>query len=465
MKVLIMHPGDKRFVGIPLSLGYIIGYLKKNNIETYFLDSNFCNSIKKEIKRINPDIVGIGCATASFNLAIEIAKACKEINKNIITVLGGYHPSTLPRETLQNPFVDFIVQGEGEETMLELVKAIKNNGNFKNVKGIGFKKNNSIIINRTRSPIQNIDKLPMPHPFLPLENYYETPPSQCWDTKKGYFSIMYTSRSCPFSCKFCAIHTTVGRKYRAHSPERVIDEIKYLTGKRVYNIRFVDALFTLNKNRVINICKNIIDEGLDIGWTCNAHAKFIDNETLYWMKKAGCHQIGLGIESGSQKLLDNINKGIKLSEVKRAVELSKKNEIEVLGYFLFGLPGETYKTALKTIEWAKTLDCDYTGFNVLVPYPGTEVYNWYKEHDFILSNDWNDYYMIRNVIIKTEELSNEELSQILRYAHISFYLRPSKLIKIFKNISSKGRFRVFLNENLKRLSWMLFDIKIGERRA
>ena len=440
--MLLVDP-EKRRPSINLSLGYIGEFLKYNGIDANFLNRFSLKrdeKLRKMIKRISPDIVGISSVTANFNSAIEVADICKDVNDDIKVVFGGYHPTALPVETLKNKSVDFVVIGEGEHTMLELVREIEKDGkNFEKICGISFKKGKNIKITKNRSLIQNIDSIPMPHPFLPIGRYSNMSFYPLIKLKHG--TIM-TSRGCPMSCKFCSIKLIFKNQYRTHSIDRVMEEIKYLNDKGINIISFSDSIFTCNKKRVKDICKNIIKEKFDIKWSCFGHINFVDKEVLYWMKKAGCIFIKYGIESGNQSILNSMNKNININKIKEAISLTKKIDITTSLNFIIGFPSETLETAMQTINLAKDLNC-ISFFRSLTPYPGTEIYDWAKKNNLLLENNFEKF-TPENVVMTNGKLNESEIKSLIRVGYKKIFLTPKALVML-RNVKNPYRFFYYMS--------------------
>jgi len=328
--------------------------------------------------------------------------------------------------------------------MRELVNSLESESKLSHVKGITYRSGGKIVSNPGRPLIENIDDIPFPawH-LLKMDSYFRLT-ARILTGKNGF--SMITSRGCPGRCKFCDTHIVWTRKYRARSPTNVVDEIEQLHDR--YNIGFmvfVDDTFIVNKKRAIEICNQIIERGIDIKWECAGRVNLVNKEILAKMKEAGCNTIYYGIESGSQEVLDYINKGITLEQAKNAIKITKKAGIGTSAFFMIGFPSETEEDVKKTIEFNKRLPLDeHDTFSILTPFPGTELYKIMKDEGLLLNEEWDMYYNRRadEVLppIRTRHLSSEELLRLkkegdqevielnrtnrLRY----FLLRPHKLI-------------------------------------
>jgi magnesium-protoporphyrin IX monomethyl ester (oxidative) cyclase len=306
--------------------------------------------IADRIRQWSPDIVIITVRFSGWSkTAYEIASIVKNIDKNINTVLAGQHPSTRPEDCLAHPNIDFVVIGEPEHTIFELVGALEQGTiqSLKKIRGIAFNENGEKVVTPPRPAIQDLDSLPFPaRHLLPMDAYFaaakENPLrgeiSKPWAT-------MITSRGCPYNCVFCANHNVMGRQWRGRSPENVVDEIEQLV--RTYHIKqidFYDDNMTLNKKRMETICDLIVKRGLDIEWyTPNGvRADTLDENLLTKMRKSGCKKIRIAPESGVQRVVNQIiKKDLNLKDVEKAVVLCKKVGIKVGCFFVIGLIGET----------------------------------------------------------------------------------------------------------------------------
>jgi len=442
MKILLVHPSNATvYNGIkktvtklskkdaktpPIGIMYVAAVLEKEGYEVQLLDAeaenlDFDTTVNK-IKDYGPDVVGFTATTPLFPLGIKIAETLKKNNLNIKTVFGGPHISALPQESLAPKAVDFVVIGEGEYSMLELIKEIEGEKNFAKVKGIGYKEAGLAIINPKRELIQNLDELPFPTKHLTNQEKYLN-----LYTGKPY-ALVVTSRGCPFNCIFCDSKITFGRRTRYRSPENVIKELKQIVDIwEIKDITFTDDTFTLNRERTIELCKRIIEENLNISFICSSRADTIDEERLKWLKKAGCRQITFGLESGDDKILQIIKKGITTEDAKRAIALTKSFGIETHASYMLGNPGETLKTMNKTIEFAQELNTDFAQFSIATPFPGTEMWDMAVRDGLIDSNtDFSRFTWYYSPVFKSKEFDREKLIGIQREAYAEYAKKIKK---------------------------------------
>lgn len=441
----------------PMGLLYIAAVLKKDGYEVKVLDAFIENYGLREIegciKDFNPEIVGITCLTSTGFLTYQIGKMIKSKYPNVKVVLGNIHASIFSTAFLENRIADIIVHGEGEQTMLELVKTIEQKKSLQDVLGISWWDGKKVVDNSRRDLIKDLDSIPMPARDIVDSSRYSVENLSNFiyvNNSNKLMKQMFTSRGCVFQCKFCVVHQQ--HCYRCHSPERVLEEMELLVNK--YNAGYIfimDSLFIANKRRVIEICKGIRKKKMKFKWGCEGHVKLVDKELLDYMEKAGCYEIHFGIESGVQRLLDNVNKGTTLEQIIRAVKLVKETKIKVSGLFMLGLPGETYQDSLKTIKFACSLPLDFAQFSITVPYPGSQLFNELSRLGKIktgLLKDgtidpsvWERFsayssFTKRKPIYFPEQMSVAELKRVQKMALRRFYLRPRQIVKQIK------RFRI-----------------------
>jgi radical SAM superfamily enzyme YgiQ (UPF0313 family) len=429
----------------PLFLAYAAAVLEKNNLEVELID---CRpdyiSLKELEKKITKEVglIVVQTSTPSINLDLNTSQILKEKNRNLKIALVGAHSTALDIKILkENAFVDLILRGEYDYTVRDVALAVENKDDFKKIKGITYRdENNNIIRNDDRELIKNLDELPWPaRHFLPVDRYFE-PLFIGRPTLR-----LITSRGCPFRCTFCAWPQLMyGRFFRARDPIKVVDEIEHL--KNEYHIKeyyFDDDTFTINPERVIKICDEIIRRKINLPFDCLGRVDTISKEMLKKMKKAGCKTIRYGIESANPKILKNIKKQITPEQIKSALEMTKKAGIETHATIMFGLPGENKKTIKETIDFVLKLNPDYAQFPVAIPYPGTEFYNLAREKGWLKSDNWEDYSGEKAVIEYPQVLSQKEIEKASRDAYKKFYLRPKYVIKKIKKAKSvKEYFRL-----------------------
>ncbi|MBZ9572761.1 cobalamin-dependent protein [Patescibacteria group bacterium] len=377
---------------VPLGLAYIAGVLKEKGFQVKILDMTVEPLTEEDfqefLKKFKPDIVGFTAMTPFYPGVKRWIALVKKVLPSTLTILGGAHTTLMKEKVLkENPALDMVVCGEGEETMLEIARG----KDFDSILGIVFRIHKKIQTNPPRPFIKNLDSFPYPaRDLLKLERY-DLP-----------LSIL-TSRGCPYRCIFCASSKIWGGFWRARSPENVVDEIDYLY-KRFFNLRkksvhgaeiaILDDVFNLNLNRAKKICDEIIKRKLNKKFVFGfwgMRADLIDKELVTKLREANCQQIWLGIESGEQQILDNLNKNLTLNQIRRGVRLIKEAGIKVGGNFMIGNPGENLSMARKSIKFAKELNLDWIGYNLITPFPTTKLDKWAKSHGRFLTKNWEDY--------------------------------------------------------------------------
>lgn len=385
MKILLCYPslfpGQKPKYGLqPLGIFYIGSVLKAHGKDVKIIDADIdgltVNEMVTGILRTNPDLVGFSIMTPQLNSVLSVLELLKKARPSLPIMLGGAHISSTFEDTfsLSDKF-DFAVFGEGEETILDVIKKMEM-GNFpeclEGVHGVIYRNNEGkIITNPPRSFIMDLDSLPhIDYDMLDITKY-KIP------TMVGRYVIsMVITRGCPFKCIFCDAPITMGRKLRLRSTEQTIDEINFNRKKYgVKNFVFKDSTFTANKKWVIEFCESINKSGIKINWRCNARVDTVNDELLKIMKRAGCFIINFGVESGDPQILKNIKKEFNIDQVYKAHELTRKYGIRTYSTFMIGNPGETEESVRATIKLAKKIRPSLAMFFVSVAYPGTDMYN------------------------------------------------------------------------------------------
>ena len=376
MKVLLMQTHYTHSRCVPLSIAYIAAVLEKNKHTVNIYDpppyEKF--NIKDELRRFNPDMVGISCMSATFNRALSIAREIKNFNQDTLVVFGGIHATALPKETISNKEVDYVVIGEGEYTFLELLEALDNKKTINEVNGLCHKKDGCITVNAPRPLMQNLDELPFPARHLFPKWYFMR-----WMCMRGRYikgTNMMSARGCPYDCSYCASKVMFGRNARFISPKKVVDEIEHLVKEHgMKAITFSDDTFSVNEKRAIEMCNEIKKRGLDkIKFRVQLRANTVSENLLKNLKEAGCIQVDVGVESGSQRILNILNKNITTEQARNAFKLFKKYKLNTCATFMIGNPTETLDDIEMTRALAKEINADYTQFFITTPYPGTKLY-------------------------------------------------------------------------------------------
>jgi anaerobic magnesium-protoporphyrin IX monomethyl ester cyclase len=425
-KILLANPatiGAFRAIGLhfpPMGLLYLGAYLEREGYQVEIRD--FCNP--EEIPDYSRyDLMGISTDTTRHLKAMRIARQAKEAGCTV--VMGGPHPCYIDDEILAGRWVDFIVHGEGEVTLLELVRALEGGGkDWEGVEGISFRKDGEVVRTTPRPFIRDLDSLPMPARHLIDMDLYRR-------TKFGERAItpVVTSRGCPANCNFCSSSSFFGRRWRARSADSVVEELEELHNKYGFGaVAFVDDNFTLCPERVVAISEGIISKGLDIWWWNFSRAENIvkNEEMLKVMKKAGSKTIYIGVESASPQTLAELGKRMDLNTVIKAVEVLKRHGFEICASYILGSPRDKAKDIHETIRFAKRLDTNVAQFSILTPYPGTALYEELKER--IWTRHWS-FYDSQHLVYKQKHISFIRMEWLLLMANLLYYTRSKKAMK------------------------------------
>jgi len=435
---------------VPLNLLYLSAYLESRNIPVKILDGQIHDlderSLLKHIEQFNPNVVGISCATPLVYPARRIAKTVKAVSSQITVIMGGPHPTVLPEETIADENVDIVVRGEGEITLFELVKAIESGSGLNSVLGITYRDNGNIVSTQNRPLTTDLDSLPLPSRHLiPISKYRP----QIDIYSRLPWTHMLTSRGCPYNCIFCASRRISGHRYRVRSPEKVVEEIDLLVNQySIRNIGMADDNFIVDRKRTERICDILIKEGYNrrVDWVCAARADGVDEPLLKKMRAAGCKCICVGIETGTQRLMNILKKHLKLEKVEEGVKIMRKAGIKVRGTFMLGIPTETEEETLQTINFAKKLNLDFAKFNIITPYPGTELYEMAKERGLVGDDTWSRLipgigFSEAEPVFVPEGRDPKELKAKQQRAAKAFYFRPRPIWNLASNIRSFNNFK------------------------
>lgn len=430
LRIILIKPDSSSHIDLPpLGLLYLAGAtIKKNkNVQIKILDFHLNRFNEQEFRDLlidfKPHLLGITAFSFEVVNAFHYCKIVKEVDKKIVTIIGGCHASCFPEHVLSNKNVDYGMKGEAEISFPIFVEQLlKGKLNTSNIPGLIYRKASKVTVNRPQYPI-NLDEIEPAWDLIDIRSY-----PKLYMNKRYPAAPIMTSRGCPYNCKFCTASEISGLKWRYRSVESIIKEIKELYHKRgVREIMMFDDNFTLNRARVDEFCRRLLEEKIDLIWSCPNGVRLdsLDLNLLKLMKKAGCYSLAVGIESGSQKILDDMGKGLKLSIVKKIVPLLKEADIRTQGDFIIGYPAETVEDVNKTIRLALSIPLDRAAFSLYQPLPGSKSYNELLKEGYVtpeeLSWDLLDYskvnYQHPNIPVK-------KLLNLQRKAILLFYLRP-----------------------------------------
>ncbi len=421
-----------------MGIGYLASILRKNGHEVYFFDCAILkepySEIVKEVENLNPDVLGITAVSAYYS---EMKKLAWMLGKlEIPIIIGGVHVTILPELSLREVGAEFAILGEGEITILELMNNWEDHEKRKEVKGIAYIEEDQLIVTGQRDLIEDLDGLPFPAWDVINPLNYSIKDSY-FKVKRYPVGLIFTSRGCPHICSFCASCNFWRHKFRCRSPKNVVDEIEYQV--REFGIRemqFGDDYFNHTKKHVIEICREIQKRKLDLTFSCpnGLRIENVDEELLTIMKKTGFYSLTFAFESGSQKVLDGINKKLRLKRAVKILKLAKKLGYFINGYFMFGLPGETYETARRTMQLAKKLPFDALAFFLAKPLPGSIWFDdWVQNKDISkIDYDWFHFLEIEN---KLEFSDGNHKFRVPAGAWREFYFRPIQLWRYFKYLA------------------------------
>ena len=383
MKILLIYPyclEDRLHTEdagvVPIGLYYVGALLKENNYDVEILNWHDINKtperINEAITKKKPDVIGFSILHANRWGGIEIARIAKAISNKVKIVFGGIGASFLWEHFLRHfKEIDFIVTGEGEYSFLNLVRCIEqeNYKDIEDIKGIAFRKQGNVVRTEAAPLTRNLDRLPNP---------------------AKYFDYQYVSstRGCPGNCTFCGSPRFWGHRVRFHSPDYFIEQLELLSRKGISFFYFSDDTFTIKKNRVIEICKKILERNLRITWVAISRVNIVDEEILYWMRRAGCIQISYGVESGSETIRNLLCKNIKTNQIKKAFALTIRYGILARAYFIYGSPGESWATIKETMDLIHEIKPLSIIFYILDIFPGTALYSDLKKRSKVTDDIW-----------------------------------------------------------------------------
>lgn len=411
----------------PADLMYLAAVAEKAGFEAKICDYSQGGDYEADLKDFQPDYLVVNIATPTLEHDLDAVKKAKEICPNIITVAKGAAFLTLAEKIVgEHNELDFGILGEAEDTLKDILE----NKSKNDISGIYYKENGEVKFTGKRPFIEDLDSLPFPARHLVDNNIYRRP-----DNNKVQATIK-VSRGCPFHCFFCLATPVSGAKVRRRSPENIVAEIRECVEKyNIKNFLFWSDIFNIDKDWTMKLCQAIIDSGLKITWSANTRADTADLEMAEMMYKSGCRLVSIGVESGSQYMLEKMGKKITLNDVRRTVKVFKKAKIRIYNYFVIGLPWETEETVEETIKFAIELNSDFISFYTATPLPGSRFYDYASEHNLFdkETSFENAYYY---PAVNTHNLTRERVFELHKSAIKRFYLRPLYIVKMLLRIRS-----------------------------
>ncbi|MCB9761373.1 MAG: cobalamin B12-binding domain-containing protein [Alphaproteobacteria bacterium] len=448
MRVLLINPAMNlqklgRFAGLlepmpPTGLAYIAGALEHHGVTVraldMFADKLSGTDIVDAARRFRPDLIGMTVLTPSAPVCEMLVKMLRVALPEAKHIWGGVHADVFGKEIVRDLDVDFCVHHDGEHTVCELVDALAaGEVDFSSIDGLTWKTTDGEpVTNKARTLLRDLDSLPYPawHLF-PIHRYGLLPFA---DIAKPILT-MAGSRGCPYRCDYCSLIHTGGKTYRRRDPIKIVDEYEYLVDRYgVKQIGFIDPIFPLVKKDLKPLCEEIVRRGLDkqCVWLSETRADRLDQETCELMYYGGCRRVLMGIESGVDLLLGNVNKTLTTDKVREGVRNAHDAGIQTVGLFMIGLPGETPELTRETIDFAVDLDLDFAKFAITVPFPGSKLFEdrWQKD---LFRDDWENYTTFNpdpdRLIYHPQGYDPEELIRMQAYALRRFYMRRKQIKK------------------------------------
>jgi anaerobic magnesium-protoporphyrin IX monomethyl ester cyclase len=444
-----------------IGLATMAAVLEKNGYKVGVVDCPCLHmthdDLKREIARLEPDIVGITSVTATFSSALQAARGIKESYPSALIALGGPHATFMDRRILsEEPEVDIVVRGEGEQTILEIASHVADScfKGLHEVAGITFRENGQIVQTPNRPFIHNLDQLPFPaYKYFPLRKY----------RLFGKLGLpIITSRGCPFQCAFCLVPRMAGKVFRARSPGNVVEELEWLRdvhGAGAFS--FYDEMFTYDKKRAFEICEEIKKRNIGVPWDCQTRVDQISKELLAEMRDANCQLVSFGVESGNQKMLDTMKKGTTVEQNERAIRWAKEAGLSVAISVVIGYPGETMDTLEQTLDFIRRTEPDDAYLSLATPYPGTELYDLVKDLGWKMSDEWT-HYETRTPVFETPSLPSEKIKKTRETFYNHFYSWPYILRQSLKGFNGQVRARTAMHHlfwQTKIPSWISDNLK------
>lgn len=441
----------KRIAGVqfpPLPLLYVATTLREEGIDATLLDAAGERRSLEEVRRLvgDYDLVVMNTATVAFDEDASFLNALKAVHPHLRTVMFGTHVTFMPESSLARPGVDVIVlRGDHEFIIRDLVREMAKGGDgWQHVRGIGFLRDGSVVINEAYPFIRDLDVIPIPdRTLLPKGVEYYNP-----IVKRIPATTALTSRGCPAKCTYCCAPTFYGTRYRYRSPESVVKELEVLQDMGYREVFYRDEVFTLKRERVVQICKRILDRKIDMTWICSSRTDSVDKPMLELMREAGCHMIRFGVESGVQDLLDRMKKGVTVERVVQTFQWAHEVGIDTHAHMMIGVPGETRETIQRTLDFVDEIRPTTVTYGITTPYPGTPLFDDVAKADPTIGDGsvigLRELHTTGRFNRHYTALSSEELSRAVRGAYRRYYLRPSYVWTWLRKIHSL--------DELKRLS-------------
>jgi radical SAM superfamily enzyme YgiQ (UPF0313 family) len=375
---VVVYNSDFLPVSDPFEAAYFTGAgFKQYQEKLHNLSANIWQEIKAVIRQYMPQVIGISAKSANFASARRVAGLAKEVNPDIRVIVGGPHPSLVGKEVLTCQDIDLGVIGEGENTLVELLASLTNQGDLSQVPGLSYRQGGEAYLSAPRAWLDDLDQLGFPHQLASevLHDYPLYP--------LAAFSRIFATRGCPYNCFFCSSGRIWGKRVRFRSPKNVVQEMWLLHAQGIKTIHFDDDTFGGNNFYLRALTKEISETGPGLPWSCEIHVKLVTPENIALMKKAGCALIQLGIESGNNGILREIRKGFTIEEAKSACQIITAHDISLETFFMAGFPQDTEATLKDSLAAIESISCDKVIYSIFTPYPGTEAFAYCQAHQLI----------------------------------------------------------------------------------
>lgn len=378
-------------IWVPLGIAYLASSLRQAGFVAELADLHDFSwqAAADLILSSAPDLVGISCFTMNRSNALHLAGLAKTILPKVMVVIGGPHATYFPEQMLRSPAVDMVVLGQGEATLVELAACLSENGNPRQIRGMALRDGDALYRTEPRKTFPSLDELPFPaYESFDLREYSSPEIPAQYARLPG--THVLTSRGCPFHCDFCSVHSYFGGRWHARTPESVVGELRMLMESQgVRHVYFSDDLFSLDRGRVIALCKAMLDQNLQLAWMAETRVDCVDEDMLAWMRKAGCYRIYYGVESGSPHILKSINKGFTVADIRRAFSLTHAAGMEPCCFLMVGNPGETPATIQETASLIREIrPAQRPVIGITVILPGTAHYAQAKQLGLISDEYW-----------------------------------------------------------------------------
>lgn len=430
----------------PISLAYVAAALDRAGIAVSIYDDYTCGGklkpLLEHIKSSDPDIIGLSCVTPTAARTYEIAADLRRAFPNIRIVMGNLHPSIFSKDIIAAGLADAIVIGEGEETFVDLVRAYESGGGLENVKGIAYRDGSDICATEPRPFIEDLDSLPFPAwRFFPIERYRLFNFARVREPG----TLVLGSRGCPYGCNFCSLKI-MGKKRRRRSAGNIADEFEFMHQEFGYvQMSFIDPIFPFSEDEALSFSGELMRRGLQkkVTWITETRVDLMNEKMISAMKESGLSRIMYGFETGSSEGLDSIKKTFTMEQARRTVAITKKAGVQIIGFFMIGVPGDSVASIGETISYSKSLDIDFAKYTVFSPFPGTKIYEDMKKSGEVPENPkWEQFTNYptpaKPPVFLPSGVSNEDIIRLQKKAFVSFYLRPRMILNHLFRIRTLG---------------------------